>query len=307
MWCMHGGISRPVLSPVGFIGVLYTMFVWWRTSSRKPYGGDHTRSCRCTSLRHDPVHRLRGDVLRRLVLGLLRRRAVPPTTHQFARTTFTGGVWPPKGIETFDPWHLPLLNTLILLTSGTTVTWAHHALLESDRQGLKWGLLLHHLLGLLFTCVQAYEYSHAAFRLQGQHLRRDLLHGDRLPRVPRHHRHDLPDRLPRSAPISATSRRTSISASSSPPGTGTSSTWSGCSCSPASTSGAWRRRPPPRHASARSSLEDGRPRGSAPCRAVAFRGSPDERSVITRRNRPSRRAGRSLPPLRQGARLFEGF
>ena len=78
-----------------------------------------------------------------------------------------GGVWPPKGIETFDPWHLPLLNTLILLTSGTTVTWAHHALLENDRQGLKWGLSLTIVLGLTFTCVQAYEYSHAAFHFSG--------------------------------------------------------------------------------------------------------------------------------------------
>ena len=73
------------------------------------------------------------------------------------------GTWPPKGIETFDPWHLPLLNTLILLTSGTTVTWAHHALLGNDRQGLKYGLILTILLGLTFTCVQAYEYSHAHF------------------------------------------------------------------------------------------------------------------------------------------------
>ena len=55
----------------------------------------------------------------------------------------TGGVWPPKGIETFDPWHLPLLNTLILLTSGTTVTWAHHALLDNDRRALKCGPGLH--------------------------------------------------------------------------------------------------------------------------------------------------------------------
>ena len=47
------------------------------------------------------------------------------------RIEVLGGVWPPKGIETFDPWHLPLLNTLILLTSGTTVTWAHHALLRT--------------------------------------------------------------------------------------------------------------------------------------------------------------------------------
>ena len=75
--------------------------------------------------------------------------------------------WPPKGIEAFDPWHLPLLNTLLLLTSGTTVTWAHHALLENDRQGLKYGLILTILLGATFTCVQAYEYSHAAFHFSG--------------------------------------------------------------------------------------------------------------------------------------------
>ena len=51
-----------------------------------------------------------------------------------------GGIWPPKGIEAFDPCHLPLLNTLILLLSGTTVTWAHHALLKEERE-VKWGLL----------------------------------------------------------------------------------------------------------------------------------------------------------------------
>jgi cytochrome c oxidase subunit 3 len=77
------------------------------------------------------------------------------------------GTWPPKGIEAFDPWHLPLLNTLLLLTSGTTVTWAHHALLEDDRQGLKYGLILTILLGASFTCVQAYEYAHAAFAFSG--------------------------------------------------------------------------------------------------------------------------------------------
>ncbi len=57
----------------------------------------------------------------------------------------------PTGIEVFNPWHLPLLNTLILLTSGTTVTWAHHALLHNDREGLKQGLWLTIILGALFT------------------------------------------------------------------------------------------------------------------------------------------------------------
>jgi cytochrome c oxidase subunit 3 len=74
-----------------------------------------------------------------------------------------GSVWPPVGLETFDPFELPLLNTLILLTSGVTVTWAHHALREGDRNGLLQGLGLTILLGIAFTSVQAYEYSHAAF------------------------------------------------------------------------------------------------------------------------------------------------
>ena len=51
-------------------------------------------------------------------------------------TESIGAIWPPKEIETFDPWDIPLINTLILLLSGTTVTWAHHALLENDRKGL---------------------------------------------------------------------------------------------------------------------------------------------------------------------------
>jgi len=81
----------------------------------------------------------------------------------FFPTEAIGAVWPPEGIETFDPWHLPLINTMILLTSGTTVTWAHHALQHGDRKGLVQGLTLTVVLGSIFTCVQAYEYSHAAF------------------------------------------------------------------------------------------------------------------------------------------------
>ena len=73
------------------------------------------------------------------------------------------GTWPPPGIQTFDPWELPLLNTLILLLSGVTVTWAHHSLLHGDRKGLVNGLACTVGLGVLFSAMQAYEYSHAAF------------------------------------------------------------------------------------------------------------------------------------------------
>ncbi len=76
------------------------------------------------------------------------------------------GVWPPKNIETFDPWHLPFMNTLILLLSGTSVTWAHHAILEKNREDAVIALSITVGLGALFSLLQAFEYSHAAFGLK---------------------------------------------------------------------------------------------------------------------------------------------
>ena len=75
----------------------------------------------------------------------------------------TGFVWPPEGIVTFDPFHLPFLMTLVLLLSGCTVTWAHHALREGHNGEAARALGLTVLLGFLFSCLQVYEYSHAAF------------------------------------------------------------------------------------------------------------------------------------------------
>jgi len=82
-------------------------------------------------------------------------------------TELMGNVWPPVDIITFDPWDIPLINTLILLLSGTTVTWAHHALEEGDRKGLVNGLIFTVFLGFFFSCLQAYEYHHATFTMDG--------------------------------------------------------------------------------------------------------------------------------------------
>lgn len=68
--------------------------------------------------------------------------------------------WPPANIKPVDPWDLPFLNTIILLLSGTTVTWAHHSLMHNDRKGLVQGLALTVILGISFTLCQAYEYVH---------------------------------------------------------------------------------------------------------------------------------------------------
>lgn len=73
--------------------------------------------------------------------------------------------WPPKGIETFNPLEIPLLNTLILLTSGLTVTWAHHRIIENDYNQALRGLLLTVILGFYFSLLQIYEYLEAPFTI----------------------------------------------------------------------------------------------------------------------------------------------
>lgn len=153
---------------VGTLVVLYVMFGWWRDTIRESIAGDHTPVVQL-HLRYGMLLFIASEVMffAAWFWAFFDASLFPNDAAQFARVEATGGVWPPAGIETFDPWHLPLLNTLILLTSGTTVTWAHHALLHDDRDGLKWGLTLTVLLGVLFSFVQAYEYSHAAFGFSG--------------------------------------------------------------------------------------------------------------------------------------------
>jgi cytochrome c oxidase subunit 3 len=154
---------------IGLLGVAYTMVAWWRdVIDEAQHRGDHTRVVQIHH-RYGMILFIASEVMFFVAWfwAYFNSALFPADLHQVERAALFGGVWPPKGIETFDPWHLPLLNTLILLTSGTTVTWAHHALLHGDRDGLKKGLWLTIVLGALLTCVQAYEYSHAAFGFKG--------------------------------------------------------------------------------------------------------------------------------------------
>nr|AML26151.1 cytochrome c oxidase subunit III [Scolytinae sp. BMNH 1274282] len=73
--------------------------------------------------------------------------------------------WPPMGIKTFNPLEIPLLNTLILLTSGLTITWAHHSLMENNYKQAMQGLTLTVSLGFYFTMLQGLEYFEAPFTI----------------------------------------------------------------------------------------------------------------------------------------------
>src|SRR5690349_16056709 len=134
---------------IGFIAVLLMMAAWWRDVIKEAvYQGHHTPVVQI-GLRYGMALFIASEVM---------------FFAAFFWAFFTsalfpvGGVWPPKGIHPFNPWAIPFLNTLILLTSGTTVTWAHHALLENDRKGMIQGLLVTVILGVCFTGLQAWEY-----------------------------------------------------------------------------------------------------------------------------------------------------
>lgn len=75
------------------------------------------------------------------------------------------GVWPPLGIEALDPWGVPLLNTLILLSSGATVTWAHHAIVEANAKEANTSLIFTIVLAIIFTSLQVWEYINASFTI----------------------------------------------------------------------------------------------------------------------------------------------
>ncbi len=155
----------PWISLIGLVMVLFTMYVWWRDVVIEAEAGDHTPVV-MIGLRYGVIMFIMSEVMFFLAwFWNFFKHALYPMTEG---SPLVDGVWPPAGIETFDPWHLPLINTLILLCSGAAATWAHHAIAhENNRKDLVNGLILSILLGVLFTIFQIYEYQHASFGFSG--------------------------------------------------------------------------------------------------------------------------------------------
>jgi len=149
----------------GLSGVLFTMIAWWRDVVNEANAGDHTPVV-SIGLRYGMILFIASEVMFfvawfwiffEMALFHGHRAGMGESIEEVRQAWAT---WPPHGVETVPAFQLPLVNTLTLLLSGTTVTWAHHALQTGDRKGAKIGLLLTILLGAMFTSIQAYEYSH---------------------------------------------------------------------------------------------------------------------------------------------------
>ena len=148
------------LAGLGLFATIACMFGWWRDvlkESRVP--GLHTPVVRL-GLRYGMVLFIASEVMFFVAFFWAYFHFALFPEHVSGATK---AMWPPEGILSFDPFHLPLLNTMILLLSGCTVTWAHHALLQNDRKGLIRGLALTVALGVMFTGFQIKEYMIAPF------------------------------------------------------------------------------------------------------------------------------------------------
>jgi cytochrome c oxidase subunit 3 len=160
---------------VGFAGLVAVASAWWMDVIKESNAGHHTPVVDL-HLRYGMILFIASEVMffvawfwmffEMTIFHEARASWWVPAWNNDASLRWEG--WPPPNVETFDPWHLPLVNTLILLLSGTTVTWAHHALQVGDRSAAKIGLGLTIALGVLFTAVPVYEYSVAGFAFGNQ-------------------------------------------------------------------------------------------------------------------------------------------
>lgn len=146
---MHGASFGKLLAPVGLLAVVFCVWNWWSDVIREGLHGGH--------------HNERVRIGLRIGMSLFILSEVM-FFFAFFFSFFYSSLFPLGILE--GPWDIPFINTLILLLSGTTVTWAHYALEEGDNKSMVTALGLTVCLGALFTCLQAYEYHHAAFALK---------------------------------------------------------------------------------------------------------------------------------------------
>jgi cytochrome c oxidase subunit III len=151
---MHAMPFGGSIMTVGFLSILYTMFMWWRDVIKEAeHQGHHTPIVQL-GMRYGMLLFIASEVMFFLAFfWAFFDAALYPDT----------GVWPPADVEPFAAFDIPLINTLILLLSGCTVTWAHAAMLKGDRDNLIKGLGVTIILGAAFTALQVYEYQHATF------------------------------------------------------------------------------------------------------------------------------------------------
>nr|YP_009455660.1 cytochrome c oxidase subunit III [Saturnia haraldi]AUG90764.1 cytochrome c oxidase subunit 3 [Saturnia haraldi] len=142
---------------LGYMITILTVYQWWRDVCREgSYQGKHTIMV-TKGLRWGMILFIVSEIFFFVsFFWAFFHSSLSPNIE-------IGAMWPPLSIMLFNPFQIPLLNTIILISSGVTVTWAHHALMENNFSQTTQSLFITILLGMYFTFLQAYEYIEASF------------------------------------------------------------------------------------------------------------------------------------------------
>jgi cytochrome c oxidase subunit 3 len=156
---MHGFSNGGLLLNLGFIITVYGMILWFRdVISEGTLLGFHTKEVK------------NGLMIGFILFVISEVFAFFSIFWAFFHSSLSpaieiGGNWPPLGITPLDAFAIPLLNTFLLLSSGAFVTYGHHALIAGNRKGAIIGTFLTVVFAIIFTLLQYYEYSEAAFTM----------------------------------------------------------------------------------------------------------------------------------------------
>ena len=156
---MHNFANSSITFFIGLFLVNYSMLIWFRdVIAEGTYKGNHTLAVQKGITIGIALFIISEVFFFLAIFWAYFHSALSPDVE-------IGAEWPPMGVQAINPFELPLLNTIILLSSGFTVTYAHHSIIEGNRAGALYGLVYTIILAIIFTALQGIEYSVSSFTI----------------------------------------------------------------------------------------------------------------------------------------------
>jgi cytochrome c oxidase subunit 3 len=161
-----GGVEVGLFGPIiGVLAILSVMFFWWKDVIFESVVEKAHTEIAAIGFRYGMLLFIASEVMFFVAFfwAFFDASLFSGEVQQYLRVEYTAGMWPPPQIHIIEPFDLPLMMTMILLLSGTTVTWAHHAIIEGKQEEMTKALGITVILGIIFLLFQVYEYHHAEF------------------------------------------------------------------------------------------------------------------------------------------------